>query len=180
MADDLFATSLEEKLRELDRQAAGFEQQQLEAQAALEQVMREGSAFAQGVAAGNDGAFPSWIPERFLPDRNRRISDQYMDSAPGPRSTVEETSARRRSSSAKRKARVPHREMRRWCEEILREHGGPMHVSDIADALRNGAERGYQIPGQGTDSNVSVHLARADDMFEPTGSKGMWRLVGGN
>ena len=47
--------------------------------------------------------------------------------------------------------------------KTLVEHGKPMHLSELREAL---AARGVTIPGRGTDANLIVHLRRAPDVFD--------------
>jgi hypothetical protein len=58
-------------------------------------------------------------------------------------------------------------------EEILREHGGPMHVNEIhARFLRSG----LFVPGAGKPVNLIVHLRKGPGIVSP--GRGMYALRG--
>ena len=58
-------------------------------------------------------------------------------------------------------------------EEILRDAGAPLHISDIRGAL---LERGVPIPGRGDDANIIVRLRRYDERFTRT-ARGTYGLA---
>jgi hypothetical protein len=58
-------------------------------------------------------------------------------------------------------------------EEILRERGNPLHISDIREAL---LVRGVPIPGRGDDANIIVRLRRLDQRFTRT-ARGTYALA---
>ena len=57
--------------------------------------------------------------------------------------------------------------------EMMREHDGPMHISDIETQLR---KQGILIPGKGTVSNIVSRLSRAQELFTRIG-RGTYSLV---
>jgi len=58
-------------------------------------------------------------------------------------------------------------------EEILRDAGAPLHISDIHKAL---VARGAAIPGRGDDANIIVRLRRFEDRFTRT-ARGTYGLA---
>lgn len=124
----------------------------------------------------SDPALVSRIPLAF-----GETESTYPSPPRSPETAEPLTGARAAARSRGDKpARVAHEDMKKWCREILEEHGGQraeLPVKRILDYLQAGADRGYRVPGKKTVSNVSVHLARATDDFEQVeGRKGVWRL----
>jgi hypothetical protein len=58
-------------------------------------------------------------------------------------------------------------------EQILKEAGSPMHISDIRKAL---VDRAVPLPGRGDEANIIVRLRRAPERFVRTG-RGMYALT---
>jgi hypothetical protein len=58
-------------------------------------------------------------------------------------------------------------------EQILREVGKPMHISEIRHAL---VDRAVPLPGRGDEANIIVRLRRAPERFRRTG-RGMYALA---
>lgn len=161
------------RLVEVDSELKALEGRRAELLIAIERLEQEGRGVANTLRA-RGVIFDDGVPERF-------------DSRPEAAGLLARDRARRGSRAGTvqsagggnrqgRKPQVRHVDMVRWCREILSEASGPMHVSEIADALEDGGARGYQLPGRGTTANVSVHLTQEEEVFEGAGPKGMWRL----
>jgi hypothetical protein len=58
-------------------------------------------------------------------------------------------------------------------EKILKEHGKPMHISDIRSAL---IDADCEIPGRGDDANIIVRIRRYPDRFTRT-ARGTYALA---
>ena len=187
MSSDPFDLSVAEQLRKISAELDQLEQRQKEDAIEHARLVGEGSAFADGLRRRGSGA-QELIPERF--SSGRGVATQHTAAA-GTQETGSEHSyssaaprAEKVATVGEKPKRVSHEDMAAWCHQILLEHGGgPMHVNEIKDELeRDAGGRGWLVPGKRTASNVSVHLARAEDVFEPGRSKGTWQLVnrGGN
>jgi hypothetical protein len=187
MSSDPFDLSVADQLRKISAELDQLEQRQKEDAIEHARLLGEGSSFADGLRRRGSGA-QELIPERFAAGRGvvtqhtapagtqgTGSEHNYAGAAPRPE---------RLAQRGPKPPRVSHEDMAAWCHQILIEHGGgPMHVNEIRDALeRDDGGRDWRVPGKGTASNVSVHLARAEDVFEPGRSKGTWQLInrGGN
>lgn len=170
MADGDFDQSVYERLERLDREAQEMRTKIERLEEELSRVERMGVSLAQAMIVAHPERLGD-VPERFRPEQPAVGSEVRVERQVRP-------ATRRTEHGGDRPERVRHGEMIEWCTEILRDNGGPMHVSEIREALENGADKGWRVPGQGNDSNVSVHLARAGE-FESTGERGVWRLKPG-
>jgi hypothetical protein len=160
------------QLAELARKLESARERMAVAERETDSLLRQGQAFAEGLrATGSD--VEGLIPEAFRAPAN---TFQSRVGAGQP--------AARRQGRAPKAKQVKHTDMVDWCRQVLVEAGGgPIHVGEIRDALeRDPHNRGWRAPGAKTVSNVGVHLAQAEDVFEPGTSKGTWQLVnrGGN
>ena len=59
-----------------------------------------------------------------------------------------------------------HSDLLSECENILRNHGGPMHINEIHNSL---IQKAVPIPGRGTKANVIARLQRSDGRIIRTG-----------
>jgi hypothetical protein len=55
--------------------------------------------------------------------------------------------------------------------EVLNASGRPMHIQDLATAVR---ERGLRIPGQGVNANLITHIRACEEIVRPV--RGMYAM----
>ncbi len=170
MADREFDEEVFRRLGQLDVEAMGIRADIDGLSQQLERIERMGRSLAEAMLVAEPGR-ASDVPKRFRGGDLATIAGTTSDGL-----AMGQAPAGHEPAPTGRARRVAHSEMVDWCLAILAENGGQMHVSDIREALHNGADRGWMVPGQGHDSNVSVHLARADE-FTRGATRGMWRLT---
>ena len=163
-----------EILMELDKKVQRLEDKATAIRKEIGEAVKEGELRAQLILM-NAPELAANVPDRYRPRGTERGSQVELATTPArPRSTGTGRQSRRKPRG--RTPRVSHEEMVDWCRTILRDEGREMHVSEIREKLERNPD--WRVPGQGTDSNVSVHLARSGE-FESGDARGMWRLTGG-
>lgn len=156
-------------LVEIDKKVRYLEGKASEIKKQLDDALEEGTLRAKLVQM-NAPELAANVPDRFKP----------RDSEPGAQLEVSTAAAPQQDRqpgtrpSGPPQAQVRQRDIVEWCRTILGGQDGEMHVSEIKHKLESTPN--WRVPGQGRDSNVSVHLARSDE-FERGSGRGMWRLT---
>ena len=176
--EQLNRTSFEDevvlRLKDLDGKVATLDREIEQLTVERSNLEHQAFSFAAGLGA-MDASLEGRIPDRFRSTRGRSLALGTTSSSSSYAATTPRRQARKNSNKP---PQVRHDDLVRWCQEILRESGkDALHITEIVRRLKSGESRGYRVPGKGTPSNVSVHLARAQHTFVSSRGKGMWSLI---